>query len=390
MPDGATPSSPVPPLAIMSLQAGTCKGGADILALDTAIRLKARGHRIVWACVPDCALIGKAEEAGFKIFPIQRKFSLGQCFRLIGFCRGERIDVINAQDSRSRHLAAVSRLLGLSSRVVFTRHCIPGFAPVIGAFQDWIGADFTIAVSNAVKDALRAGRLPASRMAMIYGSIDIARFDQVGPEKIERLKNLYCRRNTLNIGMVARFHKDSVRPGRPSAKSHEVLFRALSRIKEDFKLIAVGCDDDARESLKELALKSGLDTGKLAICGFEPDIAPFYKIFDISVLPSPAEGLGLVVAEAMAAGSAAVAANSGGAAEIITDGVDGLLFEPGNEADLASKIRLLMNDPVLRKTFIENSRHKVRELFDINKNSLETEKILARVAGNRRPDTIFS
>ena len=376
---GAYP--PVKPLAIMSLQAGTCKGGADILAMDAAKRLKARGHRIIWACVPDCALLENAAAEGFEVFPVKRKFSLAQCFRLIEFCRRQQIDIINAQDSRSRHLAAVSKLLGLAAKVVFTRHCIPGSSLITGAFQDWAGADFTIAVSNAVKNALRAGRLPASRVGMVYGGVDITRFDQVQQGRIERIKKIYWRPGCCNIGIVARFHKDSIRPGRLSAKRHEILFRALSQTSGEFNLIAVGCDEDAREPLKKLAAENGLEPGRLTICGFEPDIAPFYKIFDISVLPSPAEGLGLVLAESMAAGTATIGARAGGAAEVITDGEDGFLFTPDNHLDLTSKIGRLTAEPALRERFSICGRQKVKRFFDIDKNAMELEKILARVTG---------
>ena len=48
------------------------------------------------------------------------------------------------------------------------------------------------------------------------------------------------------------------------------------------------------------------------------------------MIPEP---FGQVVIEGMAAGRAVVAADGGGPAEVITDGVDGLLFPPGDSAD---------------------------------------------------------
>ena len=53
--------------------------------------------------------------------------------------------------------------------------------------------------------------------------------------------------------------------------------------------------------------------------------------------------------EYMAAGRAVVASRVGQVAEVVVDGVTGLLFEPGNLADLASCIRRLRNNAALRK-----------------------------------------
>ncbi|MDA8157136.1 MAG: glycosyltransferase family 4 protein [Actinomycetota bacterium] len=378
MPEAALP---VRPLSIMTIQSGTCKGGADMLAFEFFKKLKARGHRIIWACVDDCALMARAVGAGFEVFPVKRKFSLGQCLRLVRFCFEEQVAVINPHDSRGRHMAAASRALGLNSRIIFFRHCLPGPAPFLKAWLDWTSADYTIAVSNAVKRGLLAGRLPESRIGVVNGGIDIPSFEHPAPEKIELARRKYSHPGVINIGIVARFHKNSIRPGRLSAKRHEILFRALSQVSREFNLIAVGCDEDAREPLKKLAAENGLEPGRLTICGFEPDIAPFYKIFDISVLPSPAEGLGLVLAESLAAGTATIGARAGGAAEVITDDVDGFLFTPDDHEDLASKIGQLIIDPALRERFSLNGRQKVKRLFDIDKNALELEKILARVTG---------
>lgn len=65
----------------------------------------------------------------------------------------------------------------------------------------------------------------------------------------------------------------------------------------------------------------------------------------IGVVPSRwAEPVGLVALEAGAMGRPIIASRTGGLAEIVIDGVTGLLFEPGNPADLAAKIKLLHAD----------------------------------------------
>ena len=158
-------------------------------------------------------------------------------------------------------------------------------------------------------------------------------------------------------------------------KRHEVLCKALAGIKEDFNLLALGLHGKDSEYLKIIAEDNGLDPGKITFCGYQEDIAPFYKIMDLMVLPSPNEGLGLAVIEAMAAGVPCIGAGSGGILEIIHDGIDGLLFKPGESEDLAGKIRMIMANKELRESFVINGRKKVRDVFTIEKTVLETEKI---------------
>jgi glycosyltransferase involved in cell wall biosynthesis len=54
-----------------------------------------------------------------------------------------------------------------------------------------------------------------------------------------------------------------------------------------------------------------------------------------------------VILEAMSCGLPVIASRIGGLPELVIDGVNGLLFEPGNASELADRIRLLWRDPEL-------------------------------------------
>ncbi|MBD2778948.1 glycosyltransferase family 4 protein [Iningainema tapete] len=87
------------------------------------------------------------------------------------------------------------------------------------------------------------------------------------------------------------------------------------------------------------------------------DLASAFASADAFIFPSRTETLGLVLLEAMAAGCPVVAARSGGIPDIVTDGVNGYLFEP--EADVSSAIaatvRLLERKPE-REVIRQNAR----------------------------------
>ena len=64
--------------------------------------------------------------------------------------------------------------------------------------------------------------------------------------------------------------------------------------------------------------------------GYQDDVAPFYAAFDALVLPSANEGTPVSAIEALAAGRPVVATRVGGVPDVVRDGVDGFLVEPGD------------------------------------------------------------
>ena len=89
----------------------------------------------------------------------------------------------------------------------------------------------------------------------------------------------------------------------------------------------------------------------------------YYAASDIFVFPTIYEPFGLVIVEAMASGLPVITSRSAGAADFITDGVDGLLLsDPSDINDLATKIDLLLSNAELRKTMGERARKTAEKL----------------------------
>jgi glycosyltransferase involved in cell wall biosynthesis len=95
------------------------------------------------------------------------------------------------------------------------------------------------------------------------------------------------------------------------------------------------------------------------------ELAEFYRNSRFLVVPSRwFEGCPLVVSEAMSHGLPVIASRIGGLPEFVDDGVTGLLFEPGNVAELTDKIRLLWNDPELCRRMGEAGRAKACRAYN--------------------------
>ncbi|HEX9907728.1 MAG TPA: MSMEG_0565 family glycosyltransferase [Thermoplasmata archaeon] len=74
----------------------------------------------------------------------------------------------------------------------------------------------------------------------------------------------------------------------------------------------------------------------------------FYSNCDILALPSKTEGWGLALMEAMACGKPVVASRAGGIPELVRDGIEGILVEPGDVRGLAGALGTLLGDNRLR------------------------------------------
>ncbi len=92
------------------------------------------------------------------------------------------------------------------------------------------------------------------------------------------------------------------------------------------------------------------------------DIPAEFGASTVTVLATrgQAEGLGLILAEALLAGSAVVGTAAGGIPEVVVDGVTGLIASDGSAEDLARQIERLLMDPELRARTIAAGRERER------------------------------
>lgn len=110
--------------------------------------------------------------------------------------------------------------------------------------------------------------------------------------------------------------------------------------------------------------------GHVIFIGLVPhqQLINYYRDADVFVFPSVwNEPFGMPIVEAMAAGIPVVATKSGGIAEIVKDGENGLLVERGDASSLAKAILLLLSNEDLRKSMGEAGRKRAVKLFSWEK-----------------------
>jgi glycogen synthase len=109
----------------------------------------------------------------------------------------------------------------------------------------------------------------------------------------------------------------------------------------------------------------------------DADLQKHYAAADVFVAPSRFESFGLVLIEAMRHGTPVIACNVGGMREIIEDGVDGYLFKVGDTAQLAGRLRLLIENPAVRLRVGEAARQTYESRFTARRMGESIETMLS-------------
>ena len=152
-----------------------------------------------------------------------------------------------------------------------------------------------------------------------------------------------------------------------AVKGLPILLDAWARVSKEYrdvrlKLVGDGPDRAMIERrIKELGLED-----RITITGYlsQSDVRTELQRSDLFVMPSFAEGVPVVLMEAMAAGIPVVATRIAGVGELREDGKHGLLEPPGNTDALAGAILRLLGDRTLRQEFGDLGRVKVESDYN--------------------------
>lgn len=130
---------------------------------------------------------------------------------------------------------------------------------------------------------------------------------------------------------------------------------------------AVAClvgDGPDHESLEQLAHDLEI-TRSCFFVGYQAEVAGLYRLFDAFYLPSVNEGTPVSAIEALAAATPVVANRVGGVPDVVRDGIDGFLVEPGDTEGAAERLAALAADAGLRRQLGESGQARVRERYSV-------------------------
>jgi PEP-CTERM/exosortase A-associated glycosyltransferase len=226
------------------------------------------------------------------------------------------------------------------------------------------GAQACCVICDLLKTEIASRGIPEDKIFVVPNGVDISAFPPGDPD--EDLCKRLGLRDRLVVGYIGSFFR---------YEGLEVLLRATSELADtfpDLSLLLVG-DGEITSELKRLASQAGIER-RVIFAGRQPHsrIIDYYRLCDVMVLPRlDARETRLVTPlkplEIMAAGIPFIASDIGGHREIIEDGMNGILFMPGDVEDLKSKIVELLQHPEVRRDLGQRARAWVERHRDWRK-----------------------
>lgn len=215
-----------------------------------------------------------------------------------------------------------------------------------------------VTISEGIREVLLHAGVPPNQVLCVPSAVDTERFKPAcGREWFLREFSLEAGRPVLAViaQLIPR-------------KGHRVLFDALPAVlarHADVRVLIFG-QGPLEGDLRRIVREQGLEE-KVLFAGFRDDLAHVIPCLDLIVHPALMEGLGVSLLEAAACGVPIVASRAGGMPEVVRDGINGYLVEPGNNEELAEAVNKLLDQPARLAEFGRAGRELVLERFSIER-----------------------
>ncbi|MCU0679089.1 MAG: glycosyltransferase [Planctomycetes bacterium] len=301
-----------------------------------------------------------------KFYSLLLPFSLFfQLAALAKLTREKNIDIIHAHWIIPQGLVAVlyKKLFNNKIRIVCTAHGTDIFG-LNGSFFSRLKnfvlnhADAITAVSPALKKEMEKSDGRKNRVFLSPNAVDTDVFSPAPPLPGWKEKYALTSFCLLAVGRL------------DEKKGFVFLLNALPEIVAAYpaaKLLIIG-DGPEREHLQEIVFRLKLGNNVI-MAGRVPheELPHYYRLADIFLCPSLAEGFGLVLIEALACGITVVATPAGGLADIIRDRENGILVPPHDPGAIAAAVLALLKDPGQRQRLSRAGRFYAKNYFNWEK-----------------------
>jgi glycosyltransferase involved in cell wall biosynthesis len=337
-------------------------GGAEKLLLDTLPLYHQKGISV------DLLVLNGSETPFLK--KLKEKsccqiFSLGTgsvynpllIFKMIPYLR--QYDLVHVHLFPAQYWTVFAKLLSFSkARLLFTEHNTHNrrmASKVFRLIDRFVYSFYTrvVCITAEVQTVLQQHlHSSASKFLVIHNGVDLDSITATPPYGSDFLEPWNTEGAALLL-QVAGFREQ---------KDQATLIRALALLPTHVHLLLVG--DGVTKSSCEVLVASLQLQNRVHFLGLRMDVAALLKTVDVVVLSSHYEGLSLSSIEGMAAGKPFVASNVPGLTEVVSEA--GLLFECGNEKELAAHIQALLKDPIYYQQVATACQERAQE-FTIEK-----------------------
>ncbi len=323
-------------------------GGAEVGLLTTLKNIDTKRFDCEVVSIEKKGAIGEEiEKLGFKVTYLDddaRLFNLSLIFKIKDILKKVNPDILHTSLFYANFFGRVAAIFHKPKAVITEERSMYTEKKFYHVLIDRVLAFFTdkiIVCSESVLNfTIKQEKIGPGKFYLIYNAVDAARFD-IKKSKIDLRKELGLSQDDLVLGSVG-----SVIP----KKNHRFLIESYAAISDKLKnstLIFVG-EGESKKELMELTYKLGIKD-KVRFFGQRNDIPELMKAMDVFILPSLQEGFPRTLIEAMYTGIPSIATNISGIPEILKDGENGFLIEPGDTGLLTKRILELSMDRKLRE-----------------------------------------
>jgi glycosyltransferase involved in cell wall biosynthesis len=357
----------------------TWRGGQRQVLL-TVLGLRERGHRAVLVAHPEGELAQRAAEGHDLIRLAPRaELDLHAGWKVSRIIKELKPDIIHAHDPHAVALASLAVSFSTAAdcpAIIASRRV--AFHLKRHAFSRWKyhQVDCFIAASVAIHEMLVDDGVDRSRIVTVYEGIDVGR---VQAEPVANIHaEFWLPTHAPIVGAVGALTQE---------KGHTYLMDAAAHVVRevpDARFVIFG-EGDLRPSLERQIKELHLEKHVL-LPGFRPDILAFVRALDLFVMCSLHEGLGTSLLDAMAAGKATVASDTGGIPEVVAHGETGLLVPARDDQALASAIAGLLKDAGRRAAMGQAGLERVKKVFSAERMVEKTLEVYRAHAGVHHAD----
>jgi glycosyltransferase involved in cell wall biosynthesis len=359
-------------------------GGTEVQAVELAIRMAARGHRVTLGCLrAQGPLLERLEGSVVNVeefYPrggIDSAGGLYQLFRLIWHLHKSGYDIVHTHDLWSNLLGiSAARLAGVPV-IVSSRRDLGHLDWYEGKRRVWLRriqnlSQIVLANATPIRDALISeDGFPANKVRVIHNGIDPKKFQCAGNRQV-----LFPQAGVGKlIVLVGNMHS--------GVKGHSWLIACAPAVIAEFpstRFVLVG-DGEQRKKYESEVQQSGVSENFIFL-GLRNDVPEILACCDIAVLPSLAEGLPNAVLEYMATGLPCVVSSVGGSAELVDEGVTGILVPARDSNALSRALLKLLGDPSSAQRMGKKGQHFVEHNFSFEQMVRRVEELYADLLQN--------
>ena len=336
---------------ILHVEAGRHLYGGALQVVYLTRALARAGYDNALACAPDSAIASAAGAQRLYPTTIRGDLDPGLVIRLARTIRREAPDIVHVHSRRGDLFAALAAALARTPAVLTRRVDNREHLPAKYRLFRHV-----ITISKAISTVVLSQGVPAGRLSCVPSAVTLP--EPVSAPERERLRDrLDLRADELACAVIAQLIP---------RKGHRFLIEAIPVILQRcpqarFLFFGQGPLDPAlRSQCRVLGVEA-----QVRFAGFRDDLPQLLPALDLVIHPALQEGLGVSLLQASAAQLPIVAARAGGIPEIVRDGVNGLLVEPGNATALAAAVRTLLRDGARRRALGVRGREIVARDFSV-------------------------